>query len=137
MLDSAKVEVSNQGLRDPIVGARLFAHGFCFAFPLDQRGRRANQTAILTALASSPSGRIAFDEVEGHLHALSESDRAEDPVERQVSAGIELIEAGLAIIDGESLQITDAGRSVMAIAEEAIKYVPRSTVLTSDLRRRT
>lgn len=69
--------------------------------------------AILTALASRPDGRIAFAELERQLQALDENGEIQDRIEQQVSAGIELIEAGLAIVDGDSLEITEAGRSVI------------------------
>jgi len=69
--------------------------------------------AILAALASRPDGRIAFAELERQLQAHDENGEIQDRIEQQVSAGIELIEAGLAIVDGDSLEITEAGRSVI------------------------
>ncbi|WP_246583995.1 hypothetical protein [Bradyrhizobium iriomotense] len=69
--------------------------------------------AILTALASRPNGRIAFAELERQLQAHDENGEIEDRIEQQVSAGIELIEAGLAVVNGDGLEITEAGRSVI------------------------
>ncbi|MHC2816884.1 biopolymer transport protein ExbB/TolQ [Bradyrhizobium huanghuaihaiense] len=69
--------------------------------------------AILAALASRPNGRIAFAELEQQLQAHDENGDIEDRIEQQVSAGIELIEAGLAVVNGDSLEITEAGRSVI------------------------
>ncbi|WP_439374586.1 hypothetical protein [Bradyrhizobium sp. DASA03120] len=69
--------------------------------------------AILAALASRPNGRIAFAELEQQLQAHDENGDIEDRIEQQVSAGIELIEAGLAVVNGDSLEITQAGRSVI------------------------
>ncbi|WFU22264.1 hypothetical protein QA649_29830 [Bradyrhizobium sp. CB1717] len=69
--------------------------------------------AILAALASRPNGRIAFVELEQQLQAHDEIGDIEDRIEQQVSAGIELIEAGLAVVNGDSLEITEAGRSVI------------------------
>ncbi|MBB4369432.1 hypothetical protein GGD63_002220 [Bradyrhizobium sp. cir1] len=69
--------------------------------------------AILVALANRPNGRIAFAELEQQLQAHDENGEIEDRIEQQVSAGIELIEAGLAVVNGDSLEITEAGRSVI------------------------
>jgi len=69
--------------------------------------------AILAALAGRPDGRIAFAELERQLQAHDENGEIQGRIEQQVSAGIELIEAGLAIVDGDSLEITEAGRSVI------------------------
>ncbi|MGX1321609.1 hypothetical protein AB7M17_005062 [Bradyrhizobium sp. USDA 377] len=69
--------------------------------------------AILAALASRPNGRITFAELERQLRTHDENGDIEDRIEQQVSAGIELIEAGLAVVNGDSLEITEAGRSVI------------------------
>jgi hypothetical protein len=68
--------------------------------------------AILTALANRPNGRIAFAELDRQLKAHEHNGEIEDGIEQRVSAGIKLIEAGLAVVDGDSLQITEAGRSL-------------------------
>ncbi|WP_246755794.1 hypothetical protein [Bradyrhizobium sp. CCBAU 53338] len=68
--------------------------------------------AILVALAGRPNGRITFAELDRQLEA-NEDGKLDEQVEQQVSAGSELIEAGLAVVDGDSLQITEAGRSVV------------------------
>ncbi|WP_258766310.1 hypothetical protein [Bradyrhizobium arachidis] len=68
--------------------------------------------AILVALASRPNGRITFAELDRQLEE-NEDGKLDEQVEQQVSAASELIEAGLAVVDGDSLQITEAGRSVV------------------------
>ncbi|WP_246767613.1 hypothetical protein [Bradyrhizobium sp. CCBAU 53340] len=68
--------------------------------------------AILVALASRPNGRITFAELDRQLQT-NENGKTEEQIEREISAGIELIEAGLAVVDGDSLEITKAGRSVI------------------------
>ncbi|WP_249161310.1 hypothetical protein [Bradyrhizobium manausense] len=69
--------------------------------------------AILVALANRPNGRIAFAEFDQQLQTNEGNGKLQEPIEQQVSAGIELIEAGLAVVDGDSLEITEAGRSVI------------------------
>ena len=107
--------------------------------------------AILAALASRPDGRIAFAELERQLQAHDENGEIQDRIEQQVSAGIELIEAGLAIVDGDSLEITEAGRSViealpdrsspqsnsLEIIDHLIGAEVRSRMLNLDLREDT
>lgn len=85
--------------------------------------------AILAALASRPNGRIAFAELELQLQAHDETGEIEDRIEQQVSAGIELIEAGLAIVDGDSLEITEAGRAVIEALLD--RSLPQSNSLES------
>ncbi|TWA99126.1 hypothetical protein [Bradyrhizobium stylosanthis] len=107
--------------------------------------------AILAALASRPDGRIAFAELERQLQAHDENGEIQDRIEQQVTAGIELIEAGLAIVDGDSLEITEAGRSViealpdrsspqsnsLEIIDHLIGAEVRSRMLNLDLREET
>ncbi len=85
--------------------------------------------AILTALANRPNGRIAFAELDRQLKAHDENGEIEDRIEQRVSAGIKLIEAGLAVVDGDSLQITEAGRSVTEALPD--RSLPRTNSLES------
>ncbi|WP_271580513.1 hypothetical protein [Bradyrhizobium sp. CCBAU 45389] len=94
-----------------MIAVRLFARFACFGLIIVVAVQAS--LAILAALASRPNGRIAFAELERQLQAHDENGEVEDRIEEQVSAGIELIEAGLAVVDGDSLEITEAGRSVV------------------------
>jgi hypothetical protein len=69
--------------------------------------------AILVALANRPNGRIPFAELERQLQTNDGDGKIHERIEQQVSAGSELVEAGLAVVDGDSLEITEAGRSVI------------------------
>ena len=74
---------------------------------------QANNLAILTILADRPDGRIAFAELEQQLQAYAQDSRTLSSIEDQILDRADLIEAGLAITDGHSLQITLAGRSAI------------------------
>lgn len=107
--------------------------------------------AILIALAGSPNGRLAFAELERHLQTGDKSSEIENRIDQQVSAGIELIRAGLAVVDGDSLQITEAGRLVidalpdrslpqansLEIIDHLIGAEVRSRIFNLDLRQET
>jgi len=89
--------------------------------------------AILAALASRPDGRIAFAELERQLQPHDENGDIQGRIEQQVSAGIELIEAGLAIVDGNSLEITEAGRSVIEALSHRSSHRSNSLEIIDDL----
>lgn len=79
---------------------------------------QGNNLAILIVLANSPEGRAEFDELERQLQTHAQVNETGSSIEQDVLDGIDLIDAGLAKVDGNSLQITDAGRSVVGALDE-------------------
>jgi hypothetical protein len=81
-------------------------------------------SAILTLLAASPNGWATLTGLEQHLQAHAAASPHEDLVTDQLLDGIDLIEAGLVVADGEELQITDAGHEVANIIRQYRDRLP-------------
>jgi len=82
---------------------------------------RAKNLAILAVLANNPDGRAEFAELDRQLQAHAQDsdvdDESADATGDEALDGIDLIEAGLATVDGDSLRITETGRSVFDALE--------------------
>ncbi|WP_025038288.1 hypothetical protein [Bradyrhizobium sp. DOA9] len=89
---------------------------------------QASKSAILALLAIRSDGRIALTGLDDQLRASAAAYGREDPVVDKLLEGIDLIEAGLVVSDGEELQITDAGREVA----EVIRQYRAHPALTSE-----
>lgn len=83
-----------------------------------------SKSRVLTQLAISPNGRATVTDLEQHLRDNAVTYEAEHPVVDQLLHDIDLIEAGLIVSDGESLQITDAGRDVANAIERYRDQLP-------------
>jgi hypothetical protein len=90
--------------------------------------------AILTALASRPEGRATLDEIRREVEALTESEEGDKEEKRLRAFGdVDIFRSGLVVAEGETFQVTDAGRSALYalnnFSQPSLDVVPASTSL--------